>query len=432
MPEAAAGVAGADVIIVGAGPAGASLATRLGQAGLRVLLLDRARFPRDAVCGEALSPGAHALLVELGVAEAVRAAGAHPYYGLRLVAADGQVAAARYPGGAHGLSLPRHTLDALLAERARGTPGVSLREGAQVVDVLRTPAGCSGVALADGTRLAARVVVAADGRRSRTRTAYFDEPPPPAARRFCFLTTFTGAAGEHGLGEHGPGEQGLGEDDLMECGLAAPGLQYVRVCQGPGRFALGLVVDDATRLATQAGTPAGFARLVASLPRLAAALAGGVPGPLRGMALAPYGPPRLVDDGFLVLGDAAGYLDPITGEGMYRAMSGAAIAADVLAKALAAGEGPAPRAALAPYEAALRRQFDPVVRFVDAAVWLTTLPAAASGVFVRAMAALPVVAEAVVAVQGALRPPASLWHPATYLHGGPTPHPHQPSQPAGR
>ncbi len=402
----------ADVIVVGAGPAGASLATRLGLAGVQVLLLDRARFPRDAVCGEAVSPGAHALLADLGVAEAVREAGAYPYRGVRLVAADGQVAEAYYPGGAQGLSLPRRTLDALLAERARATPGVVLREGAQVVDVIRAAAepadgapaepaaGLPGVRLADGTRLTARMIVAADGRRSRTRTAFFGESPPPAARRFCFLSTFTGAADD---------------DDLMECGLAGPGLQYVRVCQGQGRFALGLVVDEATRSARQAGTAAGFASLTASLPRLAASLAGATAGPLRGMPLAPYGPPRLVDDGFLVLGDAAGYMDPITGEGMYRALSGAAIAAEVVAQALASGTGAVPRAALAPYEAALHRQFDPVVRFVEAAVWVTTLPAPASALFVRAMNALPAVAEAVVAVQGALRPPDSLLDWRAYL-----------------
>lgn len=396
-------MADADVVIVGAGPAGASLAIRLGRAGAKVLLLDRARFPRDAVCGEAVSPGARALLADLGVLGPVRER-AHPYRGVRLVDANGRAAEARYPGGAEGLSLPRHALDALVAERARATPGVTLREGARVVDVVRGPGGVAGVALDDGTTLRARVVVAADGRRSRTRAAFFGEAPPPVARRFCFLTTFDGAS--------------LAGDDLMECGLPGPGVQYVRVCQGPGRFALGVVVDEPTRKAWDAGTPAGYARLVASLPRLAASLDGATPGPLRGMPLAPYGPPRLVDDGFLVLGDAAGYMDPITGEGMYRALAGAALAEGVLVAALGGGEGPVARAALAPYEDALRRRFDPVVRFVEAAVWLTTLPAPASGLFVGAMRAFPAVAEAVVAVQGALRPPSSLWNPLAYPDPG--------------
>lgn len=393
----------ADVVIVGAGPAGASLAMRLGARGVRVILLDRARFPRDTVCGEAVSPGARALLEELGLVAAVREAGAYPYHGVRLVGPHGEVVETRYPGGAHGLSLPRHALDALVAGRAAATPGVALREGAPVVDVRREDGRCVGVTLEDGTTIRARVVVAADGRRSRTRKAFFGEAPPPKAERFCFLTTFTG---------------GEGTDPLMECGLVGPGLQYVRVCQGPGTYALCLVVDDATREATKAGTLAGFEALVGTLPRLSASLAGAAPGPLRGMPLAPYGPPRLVDDGFLVLGDATGFMDPITGEGMYRALSGAAIAAEVLVAALRT-EGPVPAAALAPYARTLRERFDPVVRFVELTVRLTTLPAPATSAFVRTLGVLPGVAQAVIAVQGALWPPADLLNPFTFLRPSP-------------
>jgi 2-polyprenyl-6-methoxyphenol hydroxylase-like FAD-dependent oxidoreductase len=172
-----------EVIVVGAGPAGATLAARLGDRGRAVLLLDRARFPRDAVCGEAVSPGARALLDGLGVTDAVLAAGAYPYRGVRLVASDGAIAESRYPAGHAGLSLPRLVLDDLLLARARRSPGVVVREGATVVEVLREGDACAGVRLADGATLRARVVVAADGRRSRGGTRGLGGGAPPPARR---------------------------------------------------------------------------------------------------------------------------------------------------------------------------------------------------------------------------------------------------------
>ena len=78
-----------DVIVVGGGPAGAATAGFLARAGHDVLVLDQARFPRDKVCGESVSPEAWRLLAELGAADAVRALGPHPIRGMRLVAPDG-------------------------------------------------------------------------------------------------------------------------------------------------------------------------------------------------------------------------------------------------------------------------------------------------------------------------------------------------------
>lgn len=388
----------ADVLIVGAGPAGASLAIRLGRAGFTVLLLDRARFPRDAVCGEALSPGARGLLAELGLDDAL-AAEAWPYRGVRLVGPDGRSAEAFYPGTVQGLSLPRLKLDARLAACAAATPGVTLIEGATVVALDYAPDGAvTGVGLDDGRRFAARAVVAADGRRSRVRTLYFNESAPAPASRFCFLAPFEG---------------GTLTDDMLQCGLAGPGLQYVRVCQGPGRFAVCLVVDDATRKAHEAGTPAGFRELIATrLPGLARELVGCEPGAMRGMPLSPYAPPALAADGLVVVGDAAGFMDPITGEGMYRAFAGAAMAAEALAHALRVqAEGPVRRGDMVTYEVAMQARFGPLVRFVDWAVTLTTLPTPATSLFVGVMRHWPAAATAIAAAQGALIPPDRLFAP---------------------
>jgi hypothetical protein len=139
------------------------------------------------------------------------------------------------------------------------------------------------------------------------------------------------------------------------------------------------------------------------------------------MPLAPYGPPRLVADGLLVAGDATGFMDPITGEGMYKALSGSAIAAEVLDAALGGGEGPVSAAALAPYEARLRARFGPVVRFVETAVRVTTWPVPATGAFVRVVGAWPALGRAVAATQGAVLDPASLLRPWRWPGVSPSP-----------
>ena len=67
-----------DVIVVGAGPAGSSLAARLAATGIRVLLADQSRFPRAKLCGEFISPECIGKLSDLGVLDSVIAAGAQP------------------------------------------------------------------------------------------------------------------------------------------------------------------------------------------------------------------------------------------------------------------------------------------------------------------------------------------------------------------
>jgi menaquinone-9 beta-reductase len=87
----------ADVVIVGAGPAGAAAAILLAERGAGVILLDRAEFPRPKICGEYLSPEAARVLDRLGVLKDVDAAGAQPLAGMRIVAPDGTALTGRYP-----------------------------------------------------------------------------------------------------------------------------------------------------------------------------------------------------------------------------------------------------------------------------------------------------------------------------------------------
>ena len=168
----------AQVLVVGGGPAGASTAWQLASMGLDVLVLDRARFPRDKTCAEYLSPQASRILDLMGALPAVEAAGAAQLAGMLVRAPSGDVIHGEF-AAAHGfrgfrdrgLGIRRRSLDAILIDRARER-GARVLEGARVVDVLRaggTRGRAVGVRLldADGTtrELRAALVVGADGLR---------------------------------------------------------------------------------------------------------------------------------------------------------------------------------------------------------------------------------------------------------------------------
>jgi len=166
-----------DLIVVGAGPAGASCALYAARAGLRVLLLDRARFPRDKVCGDFVPRRAQRCLEELGLLHRLLAAPHVRLSHLRLVAPSGAAvtlpfcpAQAKPPGYAAYVCRRWH-LDALLVEAAREVAAV--REGFAVTHVLRDGQAVVGVrGHGEGTpeeSFAARLVVGADGHRSVLR-----------------------------------------------------------------------------------------------------------------------------------------------------------------------------------------------------------------------------------------------------------------------
>jgi flavin-dependent dehydrogenase len=347
-----------DVIVVGAGPAGAATAILLCERGLDVLVLDRATFPRPKICGEYLSPESARILDRLGVLKAVDAAAATSLRGMRITAPDGTVLDARYraiggrqPYRDHAMALSRSVLDAILVDRLRALP-VELREAVRVSDLVVEGDQVTGVETLDaaGRRetITAPLVVGADGRASVVahrlgcRHAH-------RLRRIALVTYVRGVAECRDAGEIFV--------DPPDYAILNP--------LAPDRINMSLVVPLDHVSPWRGRLETFFAARVKQLPHLARRLAGAERvAPLEAMGPLAYRVSAPSHGGVMLVGDAAGFYDPLTGEGVFTALRGAELAAEVAGRALARGDVSA--AGLAGYRDARRAAFGDKQRFTRA------------------------------------------------------------------
>jgi flavin-dependent dehydrogenase len=385
-----------DAVVVGAGPAGAATAILLAERGLAVLVLDRARFPRPKLCGEYVSPEGVRILDRLGVLKALDAAGATTLAGMRLTAPDGTTVTGTYraveswrPYRGGALSVERRILDAVLTDHLRLLP-VDFREQVRVTDVVVERDLVVGVEAmdADGRPLAFRapLVVAADGRTS-VIAQRLGCRRPHRLRRMALGTYVTGLAGCRDYGEIfvDPPDYAILNpvaEDRVNFSLVVP---------------LAHAAPHSARLATFLGAR------VKQLPHLARRMAGAeLAAPVQALGPLAYRvvPPR--QGGVLLVGDAAGFYDPFTGEGVFAALRGAELAADAVAGALRSGDRSA--AALAAYEAARREAFRDKVRVTRALQMVIGWRRAANGA-ARVLARRPGVLDLLLGVFGDFVPP---------------------------
>jgi menaquinone-9 beta-reductase len=311
----------ADVLIAGGGVAGSSLAIMLGRAGLAVELFERGHFPREKPCGEGLMPAGVAVLDRLGLADAV---GGTPFHGIRYYAGS-VVAEAPFPAvrgcPSIGRAQRRLVLDRILFAAAAATPGVVVHAGVAVQAPLVEGSQVRGL-IVDGARRLAPLIVVADGLHSSLRRQLGLEGSPPRRVRVGIRTHFRPADGH-----------------------ARPPWVEVFVGQGYELYVTSLPNDELLVAALaeadqlRDGADASLARWIAEQPPLGARLEG-AERISAFLGRAPLASPARggVAPGAVLLGDAAGYLDPITGGGMAQALLTAELLAAYAPRIIAEGD----------------------------------------------------------------------------------------------
>lgn len=352
-----------DVLVVGAGPAGSVTAAVLAAAGARVRLVDRARFPRPKLCGDTLNPGAFAVLRQLEAEGAVTGlcarlrARALPIAGMTVSGPDGTAVTAEYPAHVRGLSISRSELDLMLAERAAGC-GVDIVEGLRAVSPVLEQGRVAGIRVeaAAASEWRARVVVIADGRGSRLASALGLSQLARRPRRWAFGSCFSGVPTATGLGE-----MHLRNDGYIGVSPLPDGLTNVCVVRT-------LTAASARRLCQQTIIPETMAadpwlrdRFLSARPESPVMTLGPLAVDASGAGV----------PGALLAGDAAGFVDPMTGDGLRFALRGGVLAAQAALHELSTGD-PSFRW----LERQRQREFGYKWRFNRALRWMAGSPAA--------------------------------------------------------
>lgn len=399
-----------DVLVVGAGPAGCHTALRMARLGHSVGLIDAREFPRAKPCGEFLSPACLPLLEELDLLSPLLDAGAARVQGMQIGSPAHRTEGTYRRLGAFasshgfGLGIRREVLDTLSFKIARRHPNVETMMGWRAQAPLRDEHGrVIGLQVADPEghekKLRSRFLVAADGLHSRMARALQWTKPTSTPPRFAVVARFQEVPERQMAGLHV-----LGKDYFAACPI------------DQGGYTANLVVDRAAMRGGQQGLRQLFQERLREAPALLELIGEAEPsedllacGPLRANTR------RIVGPGAALVGDACGFVDPMTGEGLYFAMRGAALLAPTIDAALRA---PArERRALRTYCRSRRLEFAPryaLARLLQRGLRRPGIP----DLVVSRLARSPRMHGLLMGLTGDYLPPSALLRPSVWMEAG--------------
>lgn len=321
-----------DIIIVGAGIAGTSSAIALAPEGYRILLLDRAVFPRHKPCGEGIMPQGVAVLESLDLLPEILAQGGVQVQGVRFRSLEGVWAGAEFPPGDDGVSygvvMRRYPLDHLLLQRAQTFPNVTVQEGFRVVEALQDGSAIQGVAGHPVDRsdqlevFHAPLTIGADGMRSVFHNRYGIEKTYLPRRRF-------------GVTGHLKGVEGAGS--YIEVMHQRDSEIYVAPCEGDITL-VALLLEEKAMKFFRGNLAQGYVDFLRAAEGFEERIGEGelVP-PVQAVGPLGFKVEPIYRPGLLLIGDSAGFLDPITGEGMTLALKSVQAALPVIKEAFITG-----------------------------------------------------------------------------------------------
>jgi flavin-dependent dehydrogenase len=377
------------VIIVGGGPAGSALAALLGARGISTLVVDKARFPRDKVCGEYMSPEALGTLDRMGVLGQVEAGPHRKLYGIVIHSYDGTASRGTYrpvgqyaPYRPYGLAIRRELFDAVLFRHAASFPSVSALEGFRVEGLLTQDGRVIGIR-GSGREFRSDLVVGADGTRS-------------VVARALGLSEFDARLQKFALAGYW---KDMEHEDYGELHMGFPG--YFALAPVERNLVNINFVVDKSALGAARGDVEGFYRqCLQRNPRLRDRLRNAtLQGPVRVTGPMARRCRGTVARGAVLIGDAAEFVDPFTGEGLFIALRSAELVAGFIMERRADS--------LERFAQARRAEFGEKLRMCWQLQRFLYRPALANYV-VHRLAARPALADRLTAVTGDYVPPAAV------------------------
>ena len=320
-----------DVLVIGGGPAGSTAATLLARKGLSVRLVERDRFPRFQI-GESLLPYNNDLFDRLGVSEKLKEGEYFPKYGAHFVTGDGRTEYTfrfdrNLPPAYHrSFQVKRSEFDNLLLRNA-ASAGVDVREGCSVTSVSFDAPDRAMAVTADGECHEARFIVDASGHGSVLGNQIGDKSDVASLRKIAFFAHYRGVEKPKGR------DAGNTTISIIRNGW------FWLIPVTDDTMSVGLVVDRDHFVSCGLKPEEIFEKTIAATPFMAKRMRGAERlTPLYARKDFSYRMRNLVGDRFALIGDAAGFLDPIFSTGVFMAMKSGDIVANAVEARLRDGD----------------------------------------------------------------------------------------------